>query len=229
MQKPFLIITFCLIIFSCNSKGQTQVDTVASNKAFKEGADFLKMPFNLRSKDSAAFIKLNKQAIEKFELAYKYDTTNRDAWMWLPICYYDIREFEKVMYWSKKDMNFIMADSRLKSDSVLLGETYEHIGLSLLNLGELEQAKTQFQSALRLYKSYDTGAGLLIDEVKNIGVSIYGKRDQKQIAKLQRKSINPCNYSILVYQYALKLYQDYYQFILPHDKEVLKKMREDCK
>jgi hypothetical protein len=110
---------------------------------------------------------------------------------------------------------------------MLVGGTYEDIGLSLLNLGELEQAKTQIQSALRLYKSYDTGAGLLINEVKNIGMQIYEKQDPKQIAKLQSKNINPCNYSILVYEYALKLYQDYNQFILLHDETVLKKMRED--
>lgn len=229
MQKPFFIITFCLIISSCNSKGQTHIDADASKKAFKEGADFLKMPFDLRSKDSAAFIKLNRQAIEKFELAYKYDTTNRDAWMWLPICYYDIGEFEKAIYWSKKDMNFVMKDSRLKSDSILVGGTYEDIGLSLLNLGELEQAKIQIQSAFRLYKSYDTGAGLLIGRVKDIGTHIYEKQDTKQITKLQSKNINPCNYSILVYEYAIKLYQGYYQFVLPHDETVLKKMREDCR
>jgi hypothetical protein len=201
------------------------IDAAASKKAFKEGADFLKMPFDLRSKDSAAFIKLSRQAIEKFELAYKYDTTNRDAWMWLPICYYDIGEFEKVIYWSKKDMDFIMKDSRLKSDSILVGGTYEDIGLNLLNLGELEQGKTNIRTSIGIYNN----GNMPMERIKEVAMRIYDKRNPQQISKLKSKNIDPCSYSVLVYEYALQLDKDYFQFTLPHDETVLKNMRANCR
>jgi tetratricopeptide (TPR) repeat protein len=219
MLKPFLTITAFFFLFSCKSKGQ--IDNDASQKAFKEGAQFYTK--SIGNDDTSTFISLNKQAIQKFELAYQYDTTNRDAWMWLSDCYYNVGEFEKVIYWSKKDMDFA------KSDTILLGGLYEDIGLSLINLGELEQAKTNIQTALRFYKSYDTGIGILIDRVKKAATHIYHKQDPKQIANLQRKNINPCNYSIVAYEYAVQLYRDYYEFNLSTDETMLKAIRENCR
>jgi tetratricopeptide (TPR) repeat protein len=222
MLKLFLTILICLIIFSCNSKGQTSIDNAASQKAFKEGAQFYTKSLG-SIEDTATFISLNQQAIQKFELAYQYDTTNRDAWTLLSDCYYNVGEFEKAIYWSKKDIDFA------KSDSILLGGRYEGIGLSLLNLGDLDHAKTNIQTAIGFYKSYDSGMGLLIERVKKVSEHIYNKQDPKQIIKLQNKNIDPCKYSIVVYEYAVKLYQDYYKFNLPSDNTILKTRRENCR
>ena len=222
MLKPVLTIATFLFLLSCNSKGQTSINKDASQKAFNEGAQFYTKSFDVME-DTTTFILLNRQAIQKFELAYQYDTTNRDAWMWLSDCYYNIGEFEKAIYWSHKDMEFA------KPDSMLLGSRYEGIGLSLLNLGDFGQAKTNIQTALRFYKSYDTGTGLLIQRVKKVATHIYSKRDLKQIAKLQSKNITSCDYSIEVYEYAVKLYQEYYKFKLPSDDTMLKTLRENCR
>lgn len=222
MPQPFLTIATFLFLFSCNSKGQTKIDKDASQKAFKEGAQFFTKSLGVTD-DTTTFISLNRQAIQKFELAYQYDTTNRGAWIWLSDCYYNIGEFEKAIHWSMKYIEFA------NSDSILLGGRYEDIGLSLLNLGGFEQAKANIQTALRLYKSYDTGTGLLIEGVKKVATHIYNKQDLKQIAKLQSINITPCNYSIEVYEYAVKLYQDYYKFNLPSDGTILKTWRENCR
>jgi tetratricopeptide (TPR) repeat protein len=219
MLKPFLTILICLIIFSCNSNGQTQIDTASSEQAFKEGAELFTKSVRLENKDSAAFISLNKQAIQKFELAYQFDTTNRHAWMWLSDCYYNIGEFEKAIYWSKKDMDFA------KADSVLLSGRYEDIGLSFLNLLELEHAKTNFRNSISIYNN----GNMPMVRIKEVAMHIYDKRNPLQISKLKRKNIDPCNYSVLVYEYALQLDKDYFRFTLSHDETVLKNMRENCR
>jgi tetratricopeptide (TPR) repeat protein len=222
MLKSFLTITSFLFLLACNSKGQTNVDKDASQKAFKEGAQFYSKSLGL-TEDTTTFISLSQQAIQKFELAYRYDTTNRDAWTWLSDCYYNIGEFEKAIYWSKKDMDFV------ESDSILSGGRFEDVGLSFLNLGEFEQAKANIQIALRFYKGYDTGIGLLIERVKNAATHIYNRQDPKQIVKLQSKRVDPCKYSLVIYEYAVKLYQDYYKFNLPSDETILKTWRENCR
>lgn len=142
MLRAFLTILVCLIIFCCNSNGQAQIDTASSEQAFKEGAELFTKSFMLENKDSAIFFSLNKQAIQKFELAYQYDTTNRHAWMWLSDCYYNIGEYEKAIYWSKKDMD------SAKADSVLLSGRFEEIGLSFLNLEELQFASITMATCL---------------------------------------------------------------------------------
>lgn len=222
MQKAFPTITTCFIFFCCNSKEQPKIDTISSENAAKEGFEFVKKTLEIDIKDTVALIGLNKKAIEKFELAYRYDSTNRHSWSWLSECYYNIGEFEKAIYWCKKDIDFI------KSDSVILGINYETIGLSFLNLGEFEKAKTNFKKALIYYKNYDTGIGTIIERIKKASEHIYKKENKKQIAKLQNKNLDPCSYSIMVYEYAVKLYQDYYKFNLPSDEMVLESKRQNC-
>ena len=132
-------------------------------------------------------------------------------------------EFENAIYWSKKDIDFA------KSDSILIGGRYEDIGLSLLNLGDFEQAKTNIQTAIHFYKSYDTGTGLLIERVKKVASHIYNRQDPKQIVSLQSKNVEPRNYSIAIYEYEVRLYHDYYKFNLPSDETILKTCRDNCR
>lgn len=222
MRKSILTILPFLLVFSCNSKSQTGTNNTASQIAFREGAEFYTKSLDFIN-DRTTFIKLNKQAIQKFELAYHYDTTNRNSWLWLSDCYYNVGEFQKAIYWCKKDINFA------RSDSILLGSRYEEIGLSLLNLGDIEQAKLNIQTAIGLYKRYDTGMGLLIERIKKVSDHIYNKENLNQIIKLKSMNIDSCQYSLIIYKYATEISQEYYKFRLPSDEILITTRRENCR
>ena len=218
MINLYLFITISLLIVSCNSKEQSKIDNSASEKAFNEGSELLIKSFRPEYEGTETFISLNKQAIRKFEQAYKYDTSNRHAWMYLPNCYYNIGDFEKAIYWFKKDSN------SLKLHSNMLNDILEWIGLCYLNLGQFEKAKEIIEPSI----FNDRNSNLTLERIKDVASNIFNKKYSQQISKLKSQNIDPCCYSIKVYEFALRLYKNVFQFISPNDKIILNNMKEKC-
>lgn len=220
MKRGYIVFAFLILTFSC--KGQNVLNKEASQKYFEEGAQMVIKSIQAFG-DTNAFISLNRKAIEKFELAYQYDSTYERVWEWFPYSYYFSGEYEKAIYWSKRVIQLE------RTDSIRKGDAYRFVGLSYLYLGNLDVAQSAIESAIRFYKGHDTGIVELIEAIKGAAIQIQNKQELFQITNAQRTSQSSCTYSLKVFEYALNLYRNHYDFLLPSDEIRLKTWIEDCK
>lgn len=220
MKTGYIVFAFLIFTFSC--KSQNILNRETSQKYFEEGTQMVFKSIQAFG-DTNAFISFNRKAIEKFELAYQYDSTYERVWEWFPNSYYFSGDYEKAIYWSKR---VILLE---RTDSIRKGDAYRIIGLSYLYLGNLEEAQLAFVSAIRFYKGHDTGIVLLIEAVKKAAIQIQNRQELFQITNAQRTSLSSCTYSLRVFEYALNLYRYHYDFNLPSDEIRLKTWIENCK
>jgi hypothetical protein len=88
------------LIVSCGTPAENGNNKMRSQDFFDEGMKLTSDRINLSDHDSIGKSELNKRAIQKFEAAYKADTTNRDAVFFASECTMFAKDYKKCIDWT---------------------------------------------------------------------------------------------------------------------------------
>jgi tetratricopeptide (TPR) repeat protein len=196
---PRYISTILLIIVfaSCKSKSQERIDVSKSLILFKEGSDLLIEGFRSNFTDSLAGQKYYKNAIEKFNAAYKADSTNLHLCVYLDDLHYYIQQFDSALYWA---FRLSSIDSSKSDDNFSYSQKYSFIGRCYLYEGDLKKSSMYFQKA---FDADTRHADNFLQSIADIADQFYFKTIPNQINKL--KGVDPCKYSLQVMRWGLDI------------------------
>ncbi|GAA4331406.1 hypothetical protein GCM10023184_23240 [Flaviaesturariibacter amylovorans] len=175
--------------------------------------------------DSAELPGLYRHSIDRFEEAYRLDSTNRHAWMRLPDCYYQLGAYERAIFWSQRELR----SPGLSAELVALA--YQTIGFCQLQLGRLDAAKATFRDVLRRYRGADDqqSRGFLFMKLEQVAGELYARRNGPSALAFTKAGIDPCRYSVEAYRFFVTVREQEEGFLIPPYDELLAKREQGCR
>jgi hypothetical protein len=190
-RNTICLLLFGILLYSCNNR-KPIIKSVEAKRLFAEGFKLLDERLNTSKSDSIKANVLNTKAINKFDSAYRCDTTLIDAATFASECSLYGGEFNKCIYYQ----NILLhtdTSRRAIADHFLI------IGLCYVNSGEIQNAFPYLRNSLTLWKVIEPADSILItDNLMDISNKLFYKKSGNQISNLNSKGIVPCKYSVII-------------------------------
>jgi tetratricopeptide (TPR) repeat protein len=201
MRRLIKMLIIALFLNSCKSNSQSKIDVYKSLKLFKEGTDLLKQGITVEYTDSLKAQKYYRESLNKFNAAYKSDTTNLELGTYLSELYSKTQQFDSALIWALR-LFPVDSTTHYKDNSGSISDSYGFIGSCYLYEGDLINGKKYFELASKANSHHVL---LLTQTLSAIADKLYFETMPVQINKLKAKAITPCKYSLQIMRLGLTL------------------------
>lgn len=201
MFRPIVAILITLLLISCKSGSQDNIDIPKSLNLFKDGCEVMRQGIAAEFDDSLAGQKFYRQAIDIFNASLKADPTNLRLGTYLSVLYYKEQKFDSALLWAQRLFPLDSVDF-FKGNKNSISNSYSFIGSCFLYEGDIQNGKKFFHMALDI----DTTQVLrLTQALSDIADKFYYKTLPDQIKKLNNKNIDACKYSLNIMELGLSI------------------------
>lgn len=227
----FFCILILLIFFHSKIKCQNSNDSLRKDQLFKETIPLFTSFLTLQdsNKDSATI--LGKILVVKYLNIYQLDATNKGIGDFLVDCYKYLKEFKKMIYWSRHQLLF---HTTPLSKSVF----YNALAYAFVGIGNIDSSRKYLKKAYLELTIYNKGilyfyrkqkVDLVIDIVR-LADSLYFKPDAADKEMTKRIHTTPCAYSIRLLKLSLPYLKTDFSYIkMPFNKDTIVNREKKCR